>query len=319
MSQRIIDFHCDVLYKMLYEGKLDFMSKDALDITLPRMQAGQVSMQVFAVFLEEALISGQPQFSQILRCIDLLRERICSLPDVSLIRWREDVEHWERSPQLTGALLSIEGADGLEGDMVYVRTAYELGVRFLGLTWNHSNWAVDGTMEPRQAGFTNKGRQLIRECDKLGILVDVSHLNERAFWELLELTERPVFASHSNSAHVRKHPRNLSDEQIKAIIDRNGRIGITFVPAFIADSQQVTIEHLLRHIDRICELGGEQHIMFGSDFDGIDDKVQGLEHAGQYGNLLEAIERRYSSEFVNRIAHSNALQFLKTNLPAREG
>lgn len=319
MTQRIIDFHCDVLYKMLYTGKLDFMSEDALDITLPRIRAGNVGMQVFAVFLEEALLSGPPQFSQILRCIDLLRERICSLPDVSLIRWREDVEHWEQIPQATGALLSIEGVDGLEGDMVYVRTAFELGVRFLGLTWNHSNWAVDGTLEPRQAGFTNKGKQLIRECDKLGMLVDVSHLNERAFWELLELTARPVFASHSNSAHVLAHPRNLSDAQIKAIIERDGRIGITFVPQFISDRQAVTIEDLLRHIDRICELGGEHHIMFGSDFDGIDRKVQGLEHAGRYGNLLEAIEYRYSSEFVNRIAHSNAVQFLKTNLPARKG
>lgn len=319
MKHRIIDFHCDVLYKMLYEGKLDFRDVTAFDVTLPRMQAGSVGLQVFAVFLEDALLSGPPRFSQILRGVDLLREKICSLPEVTFLCWHEDIKHWECTPNATGAMLSIEGVEGLEGDMVYVRTAYELGVRFIGLTWNHSNWAVDGTLEPRQAGFTNKGRQFILECDRLGMMLDVSHLNERAFWELMEFTERPVFASHSNSAQVLAHPRNLSDEQIKAIIVRDGRIGVTFVPQFIANRQQVTIDDLLRHIERICELGGKQHIMFGSDFDGMERKVQGLDHAGQYGNLLEAIEHRYSSEFVERIAHSNALQFLKTNLPSREG
>lgn len=302
---------------MLYEGRQNFASEQAFDITLPRMHAGNVGLQVFAIFLEYSLLSGPPRFSQVLRCADLLRERICCLPNVTFIRWREDIDYWERTPNLTGVMLSIEGVDSLEGDMVYVRTTFELGVRFIGLTWNYANWAVDGTREPRQSGFTDKGCQLIRECDQLGIVVDVSHLNERAFWELLELTDRPVLASHSNAASVLAHPRNLSDEQIQAIIMRDGRIGVTFVPPFIHNHQQVTIDDLLRHIERICELGGERHIMFGSDFDGIEHKVAELGHAGQYGNLLEAIKRRYSSEFVNQISHDNALRFLKANLPSR--
>lgn len=318
MDKPVIDFHCDVLYKMLYEGKQNFASEQEFDVTLPRMRAGNVGLQVFAIFLKDALLSGPPCFSQVLRSVDLLREYICSLPDVSFIRWREDIEHWEHTPNLVGAMLSIEGVDGLEGDMVYLRTAFELGVRFIGLTWNHSNWAVDGTLEPRQAGFTNKGRQFIRECDRLGILIDISHLNERAFWDLLHITERPVFASHSNAAAVLAHPRNLSDEQIQAIIAREGRIGITFVPQFIQHRQQVVIDDLLYHIERICKLGGERHIMFGSDFDGIDDKVVGLSHAGQYGNLLKTIKHRYSTQFSNQVSHYNALQFLKANLPSRE-
>lgn len=318
MNNRIIDFHCDVLYKMLYEGSIHFDREDELDVTLPRMLQGGVGMQVFALFLEDSLISGPPRFSQVLRCIDLLRERINALPGVEYIRYREDVERWEQNADCIGALLSLEGVDGLEGDMVYVRTAYELGARFVGLTWNHANWAVDGTMEPRQGGFTSKGRQFIRECDRLGLMIDVSHLNENGFWELLDLTERPIFASHSNSAHVLEHPRNLKDKQIQAIIERNGRIGVTFVPHFIKAAETVTIDDLIRHIDRICELGGEHHVMFGSDFDGIDRKIDKLEHAGQYVHLLEQLDKRYSSTFVKQIAHTNALQFLKTNLPAKD-
>ncbi|UHA73864.1 dipeptidase [Paenibacillus sp. 481] len=317
MKRRIIDFHCDVLFKMLYEGKIHFDQEELLDVSLPRMRQGGVGMQVFALYLEDALLTGPPRFSQVLRAIDLLRERIHSHPDVQFIRYREDLDTWARNPNAIGSILSLEGVDGLEGDMVYVRTAYELGARFVGLTWNHANWAVDGTLEPRQGGFTNKGRQFIRECDKLGLMIDVSHLNEHGFWELLDLTGRPIIASHSNAASVRPHPRNLSDEQIKAIIARDGRIGVVFLPTFIREGEHVTIDDLLKHIDRICELGGANHIMFGSDFDGIEEKVERLEHAGHYGNLVEALEKRYTSEFVDGITGGNAFRLLQTYLPQR--
>lgn len=318
MNARIIDFHCDVLYKMLYHGAGRFEKEDDFDVTLPRLKQGGVGMQVFAVFLEDSALAGPPKFAQVLRSIDLLRERINTLPGMRLIRWRDDLERWQQQPDQIGSLLSLEGVDALEGDLVNLRTAYELGVRFIGLTWNHANWAVDGTLEERQAGFTALGRSLIRECDRLGLIIDVSHLNRTAFWELLELTERPIFASHSNAAAVLDHPRNLTDQQIRAIIARDGRIGVTFVPHFIHEGDKASIDHLLRHIEHIAALGGERHLMFGSDFDGIDKKVERLEHAGQYTNLLNELHKRYSPDFVERISSANALTFLATHLPERE-
>lgn len=317
MSNRIIDFHCDVLYKMIYENKLDFTNEKIMDVTLPRLYQGQVGLQVFAIFLEESLLSGPPRFSQLLRCIDLLKERICSLPNITFIRWQEDVNNWERSGKQIGAMLSLEGITCLEGDMVYVRTAFDLGVRFVGLTWNHATWAVDGILEPRQAGFSQQGKQFICECNRLGMILDVSHLNEHAFWELLDLTKCPVFASHSNCTSIFPHPRNLTDQQIRAIIERDGRIGVTFVPAFITDKKTVTIKDLLRHIEHICALGGQRHLILGSDFDGIRDKIVNLEHAGQYKNLLTQLARMYSEQVVQQISHLNALQFLQSYLPTR--
>ncbi|MGZ9584557.1 dipeptidase [Paenibacillus marinisediminis] len=315
--RRVIDFHCDVLYKMLYQGKLDFTEEALLDVTLPRLKQGNVGMQVMALFLERNLITGPPRFSQILRAIDLFREQILKQPNVMPILSKEDVDQWEQNPDKIGMILSLEGVDALEGDLVYLRTAHALGVRFVGLCWNDANWAVDGAQEPRKGGFSTDGIELIRECDRLGLTMDVSHLNERAFWQLLELTERPFIASHSNSAHVMPHVRNLTDEQVRAIIERNGRIGITYVPYFVTEQETAGIDDLMLHIDRICELGGQDHIMLGSDFDGIDRKITGLEHAGQHGNLLAAVERRYGSDFADKLASGNAVRFLKEQLPSR--
>ena len=313
--RRIIDFHCDALYKMLYQGKVDFTEESLLDVTLPRMKQGGVGMQVMALFLERNLLTGPPRFSQMLRAIDLYRENVLLQPNVMPILTKKDVAVWEQDANLQGFILSLEGVDALEGDLVYLRTVHALGVRFVGLCWNYANWAADGAQEPRKGGFTLEGIALIKECEKLGITLDVSHLNEHAFWQLLELTDQPIIASHSNAAHVMPHVRNLTDEQIKAIIARNGRIGITYVPYFTAERETVTIEDLLRHVDHFCQLGGEKHVMLGSDFDGIDQKIKGLEHAGQHGILLEAIEQRYGSAFADNIAVHNAMTFLKQQLP----
>ena len=124
-------------------------------------------------------------------------------------------------------------------------------------------------LEQRNGGFTERGRQLIEQCHRTGIILDVSHLSQAGFWEMAELTQGPVIASHSNAYSICPHPRNLSDEQIRALIALNGMIGITFVPWFIRSGvERVTPEDVLPHIEKICELGGEKHIMFGSDFDG---------------------------------------------------
>nr|WP_275444589.1 membrane dipeptidase [Paenibacillus sp. ACRRX] len=318
MTRRVIDFHCDVLYKMLYEGKVNISQEDLMDVTIPRLRQGNVGIQVLALFLEPHLLTGPPRFSQVLRAIDLYREHIQSHEDVIDIRWQEDLVRWNEQPDKLGMILSLEGVDALEGDMVYLRTIYELGVRFLGLAWNNANWAVDGAQEPRKAGFTREGITLIQECDRLGITLDVSHLNEKAFWQLLELTDKPIIASHSNSAYIMPHVRNLTDEQIRAIIARDGRIGVTYVPYFVAEKGRVEIEDLVRHIDRICELGGRNHIMLGSDFDGIDKKIVGLEHAGMHGDLLSVLDKKYGAAFTDEIASGNAKRFLAAHLPRRE-
>ncbi|KAI7248407.1 hypothetical protein KC345_g11863 [Hortaea werneckii] len=213
-------------------------------------------------------------------------------------------------------MLSLEGVDGLEGNLFYAQLCFELGVRFLGVTWNYANWAADGVLEPRNGGFTEQGRKLIEWCNGSGMLLDVSHLAPAGFWELVERSKRPFIASHSNSAAICGHPRNLSDEQIKALVTLDGRIGLTFVPWFVRDGGGANSDDVRRHIEHVCALGGSKQIMFGSDFDGIDAWVTGLEHPGKYAEFASLLLKYYPEDEVKGWLFDNALTFLKTHLPS---
>src|SRR5690606_13789139 len=200
--------------------------------------------------------------------IDILYEQVLTCDGMKLVTSSADLDECIRSGQ-TGALLSLEGVGGLQGRLSMLRLLFRLGVRAAGLTWNHANWAADGVMESRGGGLTDAGRSFVAECNELGIIVDVSHLSVRAFWDVAALSTKPIIASHSNARAICDHPRNLDDHQITELIRGNGRIGITYVPWFVTSGPQASVSDLLRHIDHICGLGGVQHLMLGSDFDGI--------------------------------------------------
>ncbi|MNZ99514.1 Membrane dipeptidase [compost metagenome] len=230
------------------------------------------------------------------------------------MRTSEDLDYCIRE-QKTGALLSLEGVDGLQGQLSMLRVMHQLGVRAAGLTWNHANWAADGALEPRGGGLTAKGRLFVEECGRLGVMLDVSHLSEQAFWDTAELARGPIIASHSNARALCDHPRNLTDDQIKRIIAQHGLIGITYVPWFVSKADVVTVDDVIRHIEHICEQGGEQHIMLGSDFDGIDQYIVGLTQPREVAALYEALLRVYSQRQTDLFMYGNAVRFLRRNLP----
>jgi membrane dipeptidase len=274
-KMRIIDSHCDLLSKMLLDPFVHFNQiQPDIAVNLPRLQQVNMALQFFAIYIPEKVDSTR--FEPILESIDLFYQKIAA-------------------------------------SLRNLRIAYYLGVRCIGITWNYANWAADGVMEARNGGFTIKGRRFVKECNKLGILLDVSHLAETGFWQLMELSNEPVLASHSNTFELCPHPRNLSNEQIKAIIAKNGMIGLTFVPWFVK-SKDPQISDILLHIDHICSLGGENHIGFGSDFDGIDTFVPNLEHVGQYDHLVNELSKKYAVSFVEKLVFGNWMSFLKNSL-----
>ncbi|MCJ8010686.1 dipeptidase [Paenibacillus sp. KQZ6P-2] len=325
----VIDFHCDVLSKMRENVGISFLDDPKLDVTYDRMRQGEVQLQCFAIYLSERW--GIPRYEYILDQIDAFKSRVMTTAEgMRWLRWKEDAAELEQAiqgsvqalksaRQLPWGLLSVEGADGFEGSLFYVKMCYELGVRFLGITWNYANWAADGVLEKRNGGFTEKGRKLIQLSNEIGLLLDVSHLSQAGFWELTERTVRPFIASHSNAKSICPHPRNLTDEQIRAIIAMDGRIGMTFVPWFVREGGEgpVRPEELLPHIEHFCTLGGENNLMIGSDFDGIDSWIQGLEHPGRYPEFAELLCKHYSEELVRKWFSGNALSYLNSHLPEK--
>lgn len=310
----VADFHCDVLSKLQHSPDIDFRQDIRLDVTGERLNAGGVGLQVFAIYL--SAVTGRPCFEKILGQIELFREKVVGPGGLRWLRWREEMND-QIDIGMNWGMLSLEGVDGLEGNLFYAELCFELGVRFLGVTWNYANWAADGVLEQRNGGFTQKGRGLIEWCNSSGMLLDVSHLAPAGFWELAERSKRPFIASHSNAAAICGHPRNLSDDQIKALIAMDGRMGLTFYPWFVCEGGEAVTTDLLRHIEHVCSLGGSRHLMFGSDFDGIDSWVRGLEHPGKYPEFTELLLKYYPEEEVKGWLFGNASVFLAKQLPAK--
>ncbi|WP_379126683.1 dipeptidase [Paenibacillus sp. sgz500958] len=313
VSQKIVDFHCDALSKMQELPDLVFLNDHRLDVTAERMDAGGILLQTFAIYLSAH--RGSPRFEDIIGQIDRFHTEVERVGGLQWLRWKEEAANLDNDSRKWG-MLSLEGVEGLEGNLLYAQLIFELGVRFMGITWNYANWAADGVLERRNGGFTEKGRKLVEWCNASGMLLDVSHLSEAGFWELAELSTRPFIASHSNAAAVCRHPRNLRDEQIRAIIEMDGLMGLTFYPWFVNESGEAGTGDLLKHLEHVCSLGGERHIMFGSDFDGIDIKVKGLEHPGCYPEFAEQLLKHFPEEIVNGWLHGNAISYLVNHLPS---
>lgn len=307
----IVDAHTDVLWKMLKEPDIDFYQEDKrLDLHYPNMLKGNIGVQVFAIFVSTL---KTPKFLSAIQSIDDFYEKI--------IKDGEKIQAAACNEQLRSilengkkaAILSLEGAEAMEGDLSKLRILYRLGVRAMGLTWNFANEVGDGVAEERNGGLTLFGKEVVQEMNRLKMIVDISHLSERGFWDVLSISSQPIIASHSNAKAVHDHPRNLTDDQIKAIINRDGIIGMTYVKDFISQKEEPTVDDLLLHIEHIADLGGIKHIGLGSDFDG-GILISELNDAGKLDRLAEALYLKYTNEMANGILGENWLRFYKSYL-----
>lgn len=306
----IIDTHCDALFKMQhrkrslsYRGYLDFRTSEELDTNFKRLKKGKVKVQFFAIFIHPEVQSDE-QWQHALEQVDIFYSEILGKnPEMKHVRNLKEIDQLQAGE--IGAVLTLEGADCIGNDTTKLKTLYRLGVLAVGLTWNNANLCADGIGEARGGGLTHLGREVVGLNNEYGILTDVSHLSDEALWDVLEFASYP-FASHSNARTICNHPRNLPDEAIKALIDKKAFIQLVFHPPFIKeDRDTATISDLIKHIDHICALGGERHIGFGSDFDGISKYVDHLANSGAYPYLMNELLKHYSEEMVRGFASDN--------------
>ncbi|HJE19966.1 MAG TPA: dipeptidase [Aliicoccus persicus] len=306
---KIIDTHCDALLKlqsdkrktyMFKKRELNFANSSEIDTNAERLRAGNVKVQFFAIFLSPAIPDNE-KWQHALEQVDCFYDEILTQPNIVHIKHLSEIN--DLKDDEIGAVLTLEGSDAFGNDLMKLKTLFRLGVLSLGLTWNNANLVADGVGEKRLAGLTNFGFDVIDLCNEYGVLVDVSHLNENGFNDIIDRADR-VFASHSNSRAVMDHLRNLTDSQITQIIEKGGMINLVFNPPFIKSGDCV-IEDLFPHIDRIIDLGGTDHIGLGSDFDGIFDYVKDLGHAGEYPNFVAKLEERYGHVLAEKITHLN--------------
>lgn len=298
----IFDAHCDLLFKLWKKPSMNVYNDPNLHASIQNLQSQNARVQCFAIYVPDHLPQNE-KFDAVLTQIHLFHTKILNVyPEIKQITCKEDEESLSEGE--IGALLTLEGCAPL-GNQVYLASVlYQMGIRSFGITWNYANYFADGALESRNAGLSELGFELIQTFNTLGAWTDLSHLNEKSFWDAIEHAENPI-ASHSNAFRLCQHPRNLRDEQLKALFQKNGAVGVTFVPEFTRQGKQPEIKDLLNQIDYICSLGGSMHLGFGSDFDGIENVIEGLENYKGYSLLTNELLKRYPENLVQRFLYQN--------------
>ncbi|MFB1049500.1 dipeptidase [Paraliobacillus sp. JSM ZJ581] len=297
----IIDAHCDVLLK-LWSDKLDFKTSDKLQVNLRKWRESPVKVQCFAIFVPPE-VSEEEQFQVALEMITIFFEQIIEPnKDIKFIQSKSDLIELKENER--GAMLTLEGCHVIGRDINKLKTLLRLGVRAVGLTWNQANGVADGIGEKRGAGLSSFGEKVIALLNQERIWVDVSHLSYQGFFDVIEQAKY-IMASHSNVYQICQHRRNLDNQQIQAIINKDGWIGVTFVPSFTNKKTTVTYHDTIKHVLYYIDAGAESCLGFGSDFDGIDEYIEGLESIEQYQTLADELQSILTSRQWTNIAYQN--------------
>ena len=295
----IADAHCDTLYEI----GICHTAPEKCVVTAERLEAGGVGLQTFALFAGRHGTQGTA-------CQDGL-DMIAAIPKTGVNMLNGDLP--DAPPDHPAGIISCEGGEMFEGSLERFHAFMgKVRLRMVALTWNFENEIGYPAVGGERKGLKPFGLELVRAMDAAGVRADVSHLNEAGFWDLMERAELPPIASHSDCRWLCDVPRNLSKDQVRAIIERKGFIGVNFYSSFLRPSGPAALDDVVRHIDAICELGGEHVLGFGSDFDGIELWPEGLASPADFPNLLDALRLRgYPEETLRNIAGLNLWRVLK--------
>ena len=325
---RVFDLHCDTLDRLALRNSdiyPDFANENALEgISPERMSSlydndAHVSLarmsrydwcQCFAVFVPDVLF-GEVAWKIYEQVAGFFHEQ-CEAHARSVAAVRDAAEITAaHAAGKSAAFLTVEGLSFLTDSLTPIDRLERDGVRMVTLTWNAQNAVASG--KQTHAGFSAFGRKVVRELEARRIIVDVSHLNDEGFAELLGFSRRPFVASHSNSFAVCGHPRNLTDDQFRAICDRGGIVGLNFCRDFlISEKRDPAPEDMLRHVEHWLTLGGEYAIALGSDYDGCDVPTW-LKPADRVFVLYEEVRRTFGEDVAKQLFFDNAFDFFACN------
>ena len=300
----LFDLHCDTLYECLKDGKSLYSNN--LAISLEKGNALNNWCQTFAVFTPDDL-RGNDAVEHYKKAVKLFKNE-CKTHSNHIVQCKSKQDILDaNAANKCAAILSVESGAVLNCDIYAVDRIIADGVKIFGLTWNGDNELASGIFGTGKA-ITDFGAEVINKLQKNDVIIDVSHLNERGFWQLVELTQKPIIATHSNLRCILNHKRNLTDEQFAAICNLGGVVGINYYNKFLGPD---CFDKIYANISQMLEVGGEDHIALGSDFDGcdIEEKLNSIEKTIDLFNYL--LQRGLNDDTLNKLCYLNALNLFK--------
>jgi len=325
-SAILIDTHNDIPSFTVDGADIGNAPKNETDI--PRLKQGGVGAIFFSVYVASKYVEGNHSANRALQMIDTVQHDIINrYPDTFQAAFTADdiVEAHKRHK--VAALMGLEGGHAIEDSPRLLRDYYRLGVRYMTLTHtNTNNWAdSSGDMKKPEVqhhnGLTDSGKDIIREMNRLGMLIDISHVADKTFYDALEVSQAPLLASHSSARAVTDVPRNMTDDMIRALAKKGGVIQVNFYCNFInstaAQAPENTPVHayladVVAHIDHIRQIAGIDAIGIGSDFDGIECAPEGLEDVSKFPSLTRALlEKGYTPADIKKIYGGNTLRLMR--------
>jgi membrane dipeptidase len=279
---------------------------------IARLRSGRVGGQFWSVYTPyESVDSGAARVQ--LEQIDIAKRVLARYPDVFEQAYdASDVERIFGEGRIA-SMLGMEGGHAIENSLGTLRAFWDMGVRYMTLTHNGTlDWADAANDEARHGGLTPFGMEVVREMNRLGMLVDLAHTSPETMNDALDVAEAPVIWSHADARALLDVPRNVPDDVLRRLPENGGVVMVTFVPSFLTESESATIADVADHIEHIVEVAGVEHVGIGADFDGITETVVGLEDVSTYPKVFAELGRRgWSEEDLARLAGENVLRVMR--------
>lgn len=309
---KLLDLHCDTILRCVDEENGQYgLGCNPFYIDIEKLKRAEAVGQFFAVYVD---LKKYPD--RLERCLALVDRFYLELSEnseaIRIASNYQELEHNMAQGKLS-AFLCIEEGGAIQGKLENLRAFYRLGVRLITLTWNYPNEIGYPNFEWTYAdkGLTAFGEEVVREMNRLGMLIDVSHLSDQGFYDVARLSNQPFVASHSDARALVNNPRNLTNDMIRILAEKGGVTGINFECTFLGDSETGTIGDIVRHVKHIRKVGGVEVLAIGTDFDGTMNPVE-MTDIGQMDRLVEELRKEgFSEGELEKIFYKNAIRVIK--------
>lgn len=318
-KMKFIDMHCDTMTHLMKDKSVHLRQNNSC-IDVQKMRKANHMAEFFACFIQKIEFPGDNgwdnAYDYALHMIQHSKKTIENVSDELLLATcYEDILEHDRAGKMS-AILTVEEGGILNGNLSRLQELYDLGVRLMTLTWNYENCI--GHSNRQKGGLKPFGIKVVEKMNELGMLIDVSHLSDEGFWDVIHYSQRPITASHSNMRSLCNHSRNLTDDMLKALAEKGGVAGINFYPYFLNSQGKATVEHIGAHLYHMYQVGGEDVVAIGTDFDGFDDGELELCDISQIPLVYEKIKQYgFTERQMEKFWYKNVLRVFKDGCGSR--